>query len=82
MYPEASGGWAIVTDVRITRRKYYHFVLEPTGQHVFNSRHFWQCVEYLDGEGVEEYMLLPAEPLPTEQVRSLKAQKEQNQWQK
>lgn len=49
--------WQIVTDNLLTRRKRYHAVMTPLGDCAFKSRVLWDCVEYLDAEGVREYVL-------------------------
>lgn len=60
---EAGGGplWRIVTDARITRRKYYHCVQLPTGETVFKSRLFEEAVEFLRGTGQKQAALLYCE---------------------
>lgn len=47
--------WAIWCDYQITRRKRYHAVKDPQGRWRFESRYLWECVEWLDAEGVPAY---------------------------
>lgn len=50
--------WSLVIDAQVTRRKYYHFVIDPQGECRFKSRLFWECVEYCQSENVERLVLL------------------------
>ena len=49
--------WTIYTNVPITRRKTFHLVADPTGEVQFKHRHFWPCIEWLDAEGIEAYLI-------------------------
>lgn len=71
-----SDSWHIVTDCRLTRRKYYHAVIGPDGTDRFRSRILWDCVEYLDAEGVSEYQLVAGALTGSEQVEALNVSKE------
>lgn len=55
-------GWAIVLEWRITRRKRFHYVLDPTGATRFSDRLLWPCMAFLDAEGVTEYALTRTAP--------------------
>lgn len=65
----------ILTDCPITRRKRFHAVLDTNGDPVFQSRILWDCFEYLDAEGVEEYDLVSAEASNDPLVRYVTARK-------
>lgn len=69
------GTWSIITDCQLTRRKRYHAVENPQGEPVFKSRLFWDCVEYLDAEGVEEYLVEAGAVEGRENVKRLAAGK-------
>lgn len=47
--------WSIWFDHRITRRKFYHVVLNPQGHVVFNSRLLGECVDYLIANDITEF---------------------------
>lgn len=68
--PEARG-WSIVVDYSITRRKRFHQVWAPDGSVPYMSRLFWECVEWLEAEGVEAYELRASMFEPPYVVRSL-----------
>lgn len=63
--PESDGirrtspGWLIVCDEQLTRRKFFHCVVNPADECVFISRHLWECIEWLVAEDVEVYQLIP-----------------------
>lgn len=63
--------WAIWCDYLITRRKRYHAVKDPQGNWHFESRIFWECVEYLEAEGITEYELRAGGVGRNDQVRCL-----------
>lgn len=48
-------GWAIIVDYQVTRRKRYHQVWAPDRSVPFMSYRFWECVEYLAAEGINDY---------------------------
>lgn len=62
--PAPPEGWRIMVDVSVTRRKRYHQVWGPDGRWRFSSRLFWDCVEFLAAEGIEAYLVHPADPSP------------------
>jgi hypothetical protein len=50
--------WVIICDAQLTRRKRYHAVLDPAGVERLKSRILWDCIAYLDAEGVTRYQLV------------------------
>jgi hypothetical protein len=53
--------WSIIIDLRLTRRKFYHCIVNPAGQMTFKSRHLGECIDWLAAEGVSAVDLLHAE---------------------
>jgi hypothetical protein len=51
------GLWHVWCDEQMTRRKSFHYISDPEGRVMFRSRLFGSVVEWLDGEGVQEYTL-------------------------
>lgn len=51
--------WTLVVDARITRRKYYHFIVSPEGRVRFRSMFLWECIEYARSEAISALRLLP-----------------------
>ena len=68
--------WAIWCDYQITRRKRYHAVRDPDGVWCYESRIFWECVEYLDAREITEYRVVPGGRSSTDNVRALSVRKE------
>lgn len=52
------GEWVLVLDGQVTRRKYYHFVVDPNGDKTFHSRLFHDCTEHAIAMGAERLILL------------------------
>lgn len=69
--------WAIWCDYQITRRKRYHAVKDPEGRWIFESRVFWECVEYLDAQGITEYRIVAGGRSRLDCVQALAVRKEQ-----
>jgi predicted metal-dependent hydrolase len=61
----------IWVDYQITRRKRYHAVKDEQGNWLFESRLFWECVEYLHREGFEEYEVRAGGRSRLDQVQAL-----------
>jgi len=66
-----SARWVIWCDFQITRRKRYHAVKDGEGRWCYESRLFWECVEYLDALGVTEYELRAGAVGRNDQVAAL-----------
>lgn len=49
--------WSIWFDHRITRRKFYHVVVDPAGKTVFSSRLIGECVDFLIANDVTEFSM-------------------------
>lgn len=47
--------WTIWTDARITRRKFYHLVANPSGAIVFRARDVGRALQWLEAEGVGSF---------------------------
>lgn len=71
----SASGWSILVDCPLTRRKVTNAVFDPSGEPVFRSRHIWDCVEYLDAEGIETYKIECGGLTGREQVSALIARK-------
>ena len=55
---ELPPGWCIVTDARITRRKYFHFIVAPDRTIKYRSRLLWECIEWLAEEEISTAALI------------------------
>lgn len=55
---EPTAIFTLSLDVQITRRKFYHVILEPGGDFVFKSKHTGQCLEWFNAEGIERFEVL------------------------
>ena len=56
--------WSVWPDQRITRRKYFHLVVNPQGRTEFRSRLIAECLDYLAALGVDEFELRCPESAP------------------
>lgn len=45
------------TDVRMTRRKRYHFIIDATGEIVWSARLFEEALDWLHHNDVEEFLV-------------------------
>lgn len=53
--------WVVFIDQQITRRKRYHLVCDPDDVQRYRSMWLGECLAWLETEGVDRYMLIPAE---------------------
>ena len=60
----ARSSWRLVTDYQFTRRKQFHYVIDPSDEVRFRHRLFFRCLAYLREEGVEAYWTMPADQTP------------------
>ena len=60
----ARTNWRLVTDYQFTRRKQFHYVINPSDEVAFRHRLYFRCLAYLRGEGVAEYWTMPADDTP------------------
>ena len=59
--PTWGGAWTLYLDQRITRRKFYAFVVDPDGIIQFRGRRASHAFEWLDAEGVRSYKIVTDE---------------------
>lgn len=69
--PPGAPVWAILVDCSLTRRKRTNAVQRPDGSIAFQSRHLWDCFEFIDAEGIEVYVLLNGALTGREDVSAL-----------
>jgi hypothetical protein len=50
--------YTLSLDVQITRRKFYHVILEPSDDFVFKSKLLGDCLEWFNANGIERFEVL------------------------
>lgn len=68
--------WKITVDVHITRRKRYQMVTDPEGVVRWKSRDLWSAIEFMDAEGVTEYLIAPSDEELWHNARPVRANRE------
>lgn len=72
---------AIHTDILITRRKLFNIVTSPEGWSLFTSRQLGPCLQYLQEQGISEYLIISGADRDGRQLVLHIDEKEQMTWQ-